>query len=291
MKKFIFLCDWGESPKQYKERISKQSPHKDRWGSIQIVDNLKEADYVIINDGLPKNFQIADLRFSNKKIIFMQREAPHVKNPSLPAGLDYEKQYYYKDTYSYAAWRLDKNYLELKNLSLREKRQKPCCILSNKSFTDGQRKRLSFIKKICRDYPGKIDVYGKDLNNFDLGSSYLGDTIFTKLNSNCKFNTLFPYSKALCLENGKSKNFFTRTVEAHLCWTLPIYWGCPNLASLLPEKSFRWIDIEKDTHLALEILHKPVDKEEIDAISEARNLILDKFNFWPYMERILSEVD
>ncbi|MBC8297277.1 MAG: hypothetical protein H8E55_15975, partial [Pelagibacterales bacterium] len=52
MKKFIFLCDWGESPRQYKTRISKQSPNKDRWGSIQIVDELKEADYVIINDGL-----------------------------------------------------------------------------------------------------------------------------------------------------------------------------------------------------------------------------------------------
>jgi Glycosyltransferase family 10 (fucosyltransferase) C-term len=53
------------------------------------------------------------------------------------------------------------------------------------------------------------------------------------------------YRYAICIENSRDKNYFSEKIaDAWLSWTKPVYYGCPNLAELVPKKSFIGIDIE-----------------------------------------------
>ena len=49
-----------------------------------------------------------------------------------------------------------------------------------------------------------------------------------------KSDGLAPYRYSVVIENVAEKNYFTeKLVDAVLCQTVPIYWGCPNIAEFL----------------------------------------------------------
>lgn len=49
-----------------------------------------------------------------------------------------------------------------------------------------------------------------------------------------KIDGLSPYRFSVVIENAKERNYFTeKLVDAVLCQTVPIYWGCPNLADFM----------------------------------------------------------
>ena len=74
-------------------------------------------------------------------------------------------------------------------------------------------------------------------------------------------------------------------------WTLPIYWGCPNINEIYPENSYRYVDISKPLDKeTIEMINEPVSKDEIIAIEEARYLILNKYNWWFYLRNIINEL-
>lgn len=49
-----------------------------------------------------------------------------------------------------------------------------------------------------------------------------------------KSEGLAPYRYSVVIENVREKNYFTeKLVDAILCKTVPIYWGCPNIAEFI----------------------------------------------------------
>ena len=67
---------------------------------------------------------------------------------------------------------------------------------------------------------------------------------------------------------------------------MPIYWGCTNLSEYLPENSYVQIDIE-DPNAAYHvsrIIESDLREANIDAIAEARERILDRYQIWPTVQ-------
>jgi hypothetical protein len=172
MKKIILLNNWGESPLQYLEHCRQQTPGDNfAWEQIVGVDNLSDADFYIVLDGLPAGF---NPNFLNpEKTIYLQREPTHVRAYRQPVNAKYV--YTYDNYPTYALWWIKKPFLELSNLKYPQKNNGTVsCILTNKSFTRGQKLRLDFAKLTSRELPGKIDYYGNTLSSADFGKTYKG---------------------------------------------------------------------------------------------------------------------
>ena len=110
----------------------------------------------------------------------------------------------------------------------------------------------------------------------------------TKLPNRNKKEGVLPYRYHLTIENGSSPFYFSeKIVDPLLCWSMPIYWGCKNIDKFLPKGSYVNIDINKSgvEDEIIMISKSNLFEENISAISEARDLILNKYNLWDTIEK------
>ena len=86
-------------------------------------------------------------------------------------------------------------------------------------------------------------------------------------------------------------NYFSeKFTDTILCYTIPIYYGCPNIEEYFPKDCYYVIDIN-DVNVfdkIKEIINKPITEKQIKAIHEARDLILNKYNIWATTDKILK---
>ena len=289
MKKIIVYNNFGDDKAQWIKRISKQTPSDLCWEDVCLVSEIQQADCVVVLDGVGKMTREEFDIFLKKDKIFLQREPEHVQGPLNINRSKFNKFIDYNSHCPYVDWYLDYDYDYLSNLDykdLNKTKTNPICIVSSKVFTNGQRKRVDFLKRAETHIP--IDFYGRsDLSK--IFNNYRGPAEVAGRSTRDK-SRLFEYNVSFSLENGRRENFWTRLWEDLLCWTMPIYWGCPNLEDFLPDGSFRYVDIEEEvTKESLEFLTRPVAFCEIKAIAEARHLILNKYNFFPYISDILRD--
>lgn len=150
--------------------------------------------------------------------------------------------------------------------------------------TDGHLLRMEFFDRLTRRYPGFVDVYGRG----DFSGEYYKGVV------NDKWDGLAPYRYSLAIENYKGKNYFTEKIsDALLAWCMPIYWGCTNLPEFLPEDSYVWIDIEGEgaPEKVKDVVESRRREENLDAIAEARDRILHKYQIWPTVNRAVNKVE
>ena len=290
MTKIMVFNNFGDNRQDWINRISKQSPTGDRWNKIKLVTDIEEADYLVVLDGAGNINKKGFNTFIKKDKIFLQREPEQVQGTLRIDKNKFVKYVDYDSHATYVDWWLDYDYNYLSSLKyedVKKSKQNPICIITSKSFTDGQRKRLKFLKKIQSMID--IDFYGKKDISL-LFNNYLGLPEYPHTSRRDK-SRIFEYDVSISLENGSRKNFFTRTSEDFLCWTMPVYWGCPNLHEFFPENSYRYVEVDEDyTQEQLQFLFRKPEKKEILAIAEARDLVLNKYNFFPFVESILKEI-
>ena len=68
---------------------------------------------------------------------------------------------------------------------------------------------------------------------------------------------------------------------------MPIYWGCPNIGDYFPEDSFYLVEMSNPQEIQ-EILNKPIEEKHIKALLEARDLVINKYNIWPVIEKTIG---
>jgi len=97
----------------------------------------------------------------------------------------------------------------------------------------------------------------------------------------------------LCFDNQDTiRDFFgTQFTDAVLSWTVPIYWGGADLQKYFPSKSFIKIDIKNphEINRVIEMLRNEDYKERVEALTEARDLILNKYNLWSTISDIVEK--
>lgn len=315
MIKIYITCPWQDST-SILNKYKKNTPgNKGIWKNIEAVTNYQDAEYLIVLDDLYKDLiELGEHHFLNKfnnlnRVIHFQRENTGIlkyekKNwylnnilPKLRNHITYEKKFLY--TFAPASF-INKTYDELKSMKYPNKTKNISCVVSSKlfnKFTDGYKKRTKFIKKYSSLYPEKIDIYGRGWNKYELGNNYkgtLGSYHQEKNNITDKSEALLKYHYSIALENFYNEKLISEKItDCILCWSMPLYWGnsCVNL--YLPEKSYHLIDIEnKDIFKNIQkIISKNPTDEEINALTQAREIILDKLNIWEQIYQIINKYD
>ena len=282
MDTFFCVNNWNQTARDQFDRYMYYTPRHDGvWKDLRAVNVVAQTKYLVIMDGLPKDSGISLLRHPRK--IFFQREPQEIKQITLPPDPllfqgSYDKHFHI------ATWMLKLPFKQLANLRYPDTIKPLSAVMSAKVLTPGQLLRLRALQKISATVQN-MDVYGRGLNVINLGQSYKGSLDY---NGFCKFKGLYGYAYSLAFENSRHVNYFTeKIIDCFLSWTKPIYWGCPNISDFFPKSSYIEIDIQADDigQRVAEEISKPVD---INALREARELVLHKYSLWPSVRRVID---
>lgn len=151
--------------------------------------------------------------------------------------------------------------------------------------TDGHIMRMKFLDSLTAQYPELLDVYG--WGTWDESQPYYKGVL------DDKWQGLEEYRYSLAISNYHGPNYFGKITAPLLAWCMPIHWGCTNLSEYFPEDSYVRIDIEDENapEKVKEVVESDLRERNLDAIAEARERILDKYQFWPTLEREIEKLE
>jgi hypothetical protein len=182
----------------------------------------------------------------------------------------------YRTTNPLVPWHVGKSYNELVKMSLHLKDDRIVWVTSDLQTLPGHLKRYAFYHFLMKSAWPDLDVWGR-------GIRPISD----------KWDVLTQSRYAIAVENHCGDNYWTEKITD--CWladTLPFYYGCPNLESYFPTKAFVRIDLD-DFDSAASIIRRMVDSGEYEkrlpAIREARDLVLNRHQFFPFMAKEVRE--
>jgi hypothetical protein len=292
MRKFYFApTPWADS-KQVLEDYRFQTPENNGvWQDIVATTNLEEAEFLVIQDEC-NNKNVLN-KFEPKKRLYFNREALsiHLKNQypssefnrfSFWDGTGYlPTRWWYGtnvDASSQGYGGITLTYNDLTGTTRYEKTKELCCILSDKVMNEGHGLRKDFTKKFLNKY--HFDLYGS--------VSFRNSAI----PNNDKIEALKPYKYCLGFDNQDFiDDFFgTQFTDSILSWSIPIFWCGTDLSKYFPKNSFIQFDARKDTEIdrIIDIIKNDDYNSRISDLEEARDLILNKYNFWPTIKRVID---
>jgi len=273
---------------------------KNVWGNCHFFinqDNIKECDFWIIYDCLPK---IEKAKCPPGNTILITGEPPSVKTYSnryiKQFGYiitSHEKLKHQKKIIKQQAlpWMIGNNYFKknkswdeknYKNYDFFKKTERPLktktisVILSNKKGTSGHKKRTEFVKLLKSELGDHLDIFG-------IGFNEIRD----------KWDGIAPYKYHLAIENSVYPHYWTEKLsDAFLGFSFPIYYGCPNIKDYFTEDSLARIDIknpEDSIKKIKEIISSDIYEKSTDAIERSRDWILNKYNFFPYLADFIND--
>ncbi len=163
-----------------------------------------------------------------------------------------------------------KVYDDFKMPSIPNKTKLISVISSDKSFTEGHRKRLKFVEGLQNHFGENIDVFGRGINDF-------AD----------KWGVIAPYKYHVALENSSCDNGISEKIyDSFLGGAFPFYYGCKNISDYFSLKSFVSIDID-DIDKSIKIIESSISNQtyeiSVKDIQRSKNLILDEYNIFNLM--------
>ena len=149
---------------------------------------------------------------------------------------------------------------------------------------EGQKLRMEFLNHWLKLYPDVMHLFGRNLThyvplqNFDYSHGELSD----------KWDGVRDFRYTISFESSWQNGYFTgKLIDGILAGCMPIYWGCPDLDKYIPKDSFVRIDLRKNLDDACdevnEIIKSDLREQNLDAIYEAKVLLLEKWNIWNVM--------
>ena len=263
--------------------LFRQTPkNRGIWRDIHFtLKPIKCCDYVIVLNYSPKKEEV----YCPKENIWCIQQEPHNEYFSVRhkyASKVYEQVYTtdirlkggrYVYSHGCIPWHIDKSYDELTKSRPSEKMKNLSCISSNKMYFIGQKSRLEFIRELQKKL--SFDLFGFGIKPIEN-----------------KWDALAPYKYSLVLENFSSPYYWSEKIaDCYLSWTMPIYYGCTNITDYFPKESFVKIDV-KNTK-SIDIIKKTINSnlynKNFKAIAYARKLILEKYQFFPFLTGKIHE--
>ena len=287
--------------------LMQQTPgHTGKWGDIQFTEEpVDTCDYLVILNNLEEDME--SLPCPRENIWRIVQEPPteifkpwHL-NPSYATRTftcDPElSQPQYIRSHPMVPWHVNRDYDFLTNVSIPEKTKSLSWITTTKTVIEGHRKRMEFLHRISGKIPG-LDILGTRVIHITqqgqrnkianeqkaLGFKFVED----------KWAGLAPYAYSLAIENFSGPDYWTEKIaDCFLAWTVPIYYGCTNLEKYFPEESFIRIDIDKPEESIRTIkqtLREDSWGKRVKALTEARDLVLKKYQFFPCIAGYIREL-
>ena len=163
-------------------------------------------------------------------------------------------------------WWVGKSFDELVAMKPPEKSRQMSAIASTRAHVAGHHTRNAFIERVISEFPD-IDVYGhgrpKSLEN--------------------KWDGIAPYKYTIAIENGSTPDYWTeKLTDAFMGWSVPLYFGAPNIRDYFPADSFIWLPID-EPEKALDVIRDTLEndswEDRLEAVSQARRAIFDRWGF------------
>jgi hypothetical protein len=289
------LCSWTD-PHTLFERLRRQSQDGDgRWNDLWMSPDHRHPDWWLVVNAPRRHGRCLVQRHRPERTILWSVE---------------HQQAGWRRKYRYSRWERDPRYRVVLNHRGRlnwvefhvghgyaglkthtpEKTRTLSAVIGPAYELAGHRLRVDFL----RDLEGRdlsfletpLDHYGHD-NRLGL-AHYRG-----ALPPYRKEAGLDPYRYSLAVEAVDEPNYATEKIfDCILCETLPFYWGCSNLEDWLEPESFVRLDLE-DPDRAYRVLRDAVEgdawSQRLPALRRARRRILEEYNVFPVLERIVRE--
>lgn len=256
---------------------------------IQATNVIDDADFIVVWDKIPDHLLG---KISNKKCIFIGAEPPHIFTTRIDESFFFNtfNSSSYNEDFLPAIWWIGRSYEELKSLKLEDlnKTKNISCITTNK-----WRKRAEFVKLTAGQIKD-LEVFGRWIYS-DRDYEFLQEDAYKGpinglTGATSKSDGLEAYHYSLCIENTCIKNYWTeKIIDSILSWTFPIYCGAPNICDFFPQDSFISINMDrKSINVIKSIIEQPPSRLQIEALSEARRLILDDYNVWVIIYKLIN---
>ncbi|MGD9764970.1 MAG: glycosyltransferase family 10 [Candidatus Binatia bacterium] len=298
--RIAFLSRWESADHTFARHCWMTPGRGGRWGALAATRSLWRARYVVVHHGLPGRRYSA---LPPWRLLLFRHEPSHF-DPHWPEGWLWSARFVppaYQQSFGtgrvpmVATWWINMDYDDLSALRPPPKTRLLSCIASAKTMIDGHRQRLAFLHALAARHGSAVDIFGRGLESQRLGAAYKGeldrDAGFP-LGRRCKYDGLRDYRYSLCIENGRERNYCSeKIIDAWLSWTVPIYWGCPNLSEFYPREAFVELDITAPD-AADEVIRRsrePVSRVTMEAIAEARYLALNRYSTWGTVQHLLNE--
>ncbi len=169
------------------------------------------------------------------------------------------------------------SFQDIANLFDKPRTRNLSIITSNKTFTEGHRRRLAFAQGIKDSLGEEIDLFGRGFRSMD-----------------DKLESLEYFRFQIVIENSSYDDYFTeKIIDCILAGVYPIYYGCPNLEKYLPAGSFVRIDIgdvEGSLAVIRNALEQRFDVIHREKLREARDLLMHKHNMFPMLADLLPKL-
>jgi FkbM family methyltransferase len=170
-------------------------------------------------------------------------------------------------------------YESLKALQPPNKQNKISTIISSKTMNEHHLQRIETTRYLKENLGDEFFLYGRGYNEID-----------------DKAEGILPFAFHLVCENNNIDHFWTeKLADAYLGWSFPIFSGCKNISDYFPQNSFIQVDLNKpeETLQTLKTLLDTPDfyTKHLPAIKEARNLILDQYNLFAVIDKIISDTE
>lgn len=275
-------------------RIEKDWEHPDifrqcpgqihRWGGVEFTtEPVEECDLLVVLNG-----PVRDIRVRcpvGARWLFSQESPVEMYRWQTDSFKYFDRIYTFWtqeageklcDDHSALPWQIGYTYDEVRSIECAanspDKSDRISWVTSNASHKPGHVTRMGLLKYL-RDSGFDFDLFGR-------GFQPISD----------KFDGLFPYKYSLAIENYSCANYWTEKIsDCFLSWTIPIYWGATNIDRYFPRGSFIKIDPLNPAD-AVKRIREAVREDHFSthfaALREARELVLEKYQFFPHIESL-----
>jgi len=264
--------------------LKRQTPDAGmRWKDFVFTEEaVAECDYLVILDYPKADFSI---KVNPNNIISVCLEPPNEVSKYRQYGnkkaaiiynqLDIKQN----NVLSHGAlpWHIDKDYDFLSDLAVTDlrKEDKIVWITSDQKSSKGHRERMIFLDKL-KELPF-VDLYGRGIKPI-----------------NDKWGAIKSAKFAIAYENFQNDYYWTEKImDCYLSYTMPIYYGCHNIQDYFPKDSYIQLD-PKDKHIDLflkEMVQSKKWEQSIDAITKARDLVLNEYQLFPFLSTIITQLE
>lgn len=291
------IAPWAATENEHAFLRGHSPDDSGRWDDIELCEKINDADlYIVFWGGGPNPYHRMKKCPAHSVLNFTRESSRMAQNPRL-FGEETIYCQWPSDRLNLQIWGGDgapnshermKHYSDLNGTSFPKKTGLLSWITTGDYSLPRERDRIDFMRKFTEEYPGVLDLYGRNTGEFDLSSidTYKGPLVNNR-------GALDPYEYTFAFENICEPNYMSEKFnDAILAGCIPIYRGMPNIAKYYPENSFVAVNITREDapQKVMKILDSDYRKQNIEALYKAKDLLLNKYQFWPALHGLIHRL-
>lgn len=150
-------------------------------------------------------------------------------------------------------------------------------VCSNLIITPEHRQRVDFVRRLQRHFGPRLEIFGSGFRPIE-----------------DKWDAIAPFKYHIALENSSVADYWTeKLADTFLAGALPIYAGCPNIHDYFSPASLLHIRIDRPEDAIERIEHALASgryEASLEAIRDSRRRVLDEYNLYPFVTRLVESV-